>query len=161
MKRFYPELNDATQSFFVNASDISPREVEGVLTAPLLFDQSIPLKGSNPAPYALDQNVILTNIYLRIPQYGIVVIDVSPYVNTAAQLHGERPHMVFLNGKGKVQLPNIEGASITVGFIGAAALLRSIVDFEAMILAFVGLPEEPTLLGYDLELYEAIEALST
>ena len=161
MKRFYPELNDATQSFFVNASDISPREVDGVLTAPLLFDQSIPLKGSNPTPYALDHSVRLTSIYLRIPKHGIIAIDVSENVNTAANLRKEKPHIAFLTGKGKFTLPGIEDATITMSFIGTVALFRSIADFEARILAFEGLQEEPTLIGYDLELYEAFTILST
>jgi hypothetical protein len=161
MKRFYPELNDATQSFFVNASDISPREVDGVLTAPLLFDQSIPLKGSNPTPYALDHSVLLNNIYLRVPGHGIVAVDVSKSVNVAGQVRKEKPHIAFLTGRGKFPLSGIEDASVTLSFVGTVALFRSIADFEVHVLAFEGLQEEPTPVGYDLELYEAFTILST
>lgn len=150
MKRFYPCLTKENHSFFVSPEYIKPYEIDGVLTAPLVFEESILLKPKNTELYLLHDEVLLDKIYLYIPGHGVVTIDVKNETSVMTQLRGDRHHLLMFTMRGKFSLPNIDNVALKLHAFGVVSLMRSIADFECEVLSWEGLQEPPIAIGYDL-----------
>lgn len=155
MKRIYPALTEELKPYCVSHEDCAYRVVDGVVSAPLLFEKTIPLFGKDPEPYMLDYSASIETVYVRIPEYGIALLNLDGLMMTMGMQNQGIHHMLVFHGRLELPVPNLPDASITLSINGALGLRRSIADMDAFIVSYKGLPGEPELLGYDLKLHEA------
>lgn len=154
MKRFYPRVTEENQSFFVSPEYIKPYEIDGVLTAPLAFEQSFYLKEFGSKPYSLYHVVLLEQVHLFIPNHGVVKINTVEAVGVMNELRGEHHHLIIFTARVKLPIPEIENAFVTLHIHGALSLFKSLVDFDCFVISHEGLKEAPIALGYDLVVYD-------
>lgn len=153
MKRFYPKLSDVNHSFFVSANDVLPVEIDGVLTAPLLFDTPVVLAGENPQPYALADHVGIDTIYLRIVKHGVLPFKVTDTNLVFGVLGPSGYRLVVINSVFTLRSETIPKAEIVVKVLGSINFEKSVSELEASVTSFTGLRQAPQLVGYDLELF--------
>lgn len=156
MKRIYPALTEELKPYCVRHEDCAYRVVDGVVTAPLLFEKTIPLLGINPEPYKLDYTSSIETVYVRIPEHGIVPLNLDGLMMTMGMQTENLHRMLVWQCRLDVPVPGFPDATIKLSINGALGLRRSLADVDAIVLSHSGLPAEPELLGYDLKLYESV-----
>jgi hypothetical protein len=131
------------------------RHIEGVLTMPLAFDKVIPLKGKAPEEFALHHEVILETVHLHVPGRGVVSFNAENQTQIFGMQNGDRQMTVMIRGNFEMHLD--EDTMIKFNVFGAICLINSFVDMEGYVNDYRGLSEAPTLLGFDLKMYDAIK----
>jgi hypothetical protein len=131
------------------------RHIEGVLTMPLAFEKVIPLKGKVPEEFALHHEVILEAVYVHVPGRGVVSFNTEGRTQIFGMQNGDRQMTVMIRGNFEMHLD--EDTMVKFNVFGAVCLINSFVDMDGAVNGYRGVLEAPTLVGFDLKMYDAVK----